>query len=124
MSPQPQSPPITHLSWGKLEVEGYPAFKDAKLFPGGARVWDWSETGTHHLPGIQMADIEELLVKGAHVIVLSRGMHLRLQTPAETLKALDQRGIKVHVLETNRAVEYYNRLQATEKVGGLIHSTC
>jgi len=54
------SPKITHLSWGHLEVEGQDApFKDAKLFPGGARGWGWNETGTDHEPDIQPADVEE-----------------------------------------------------------------
>jgi hypothetical protein len=34
------SPAITHLQWGQIEVEGK-RYKDAKLFPGGAREWDW-----------------------------------------------------------------------------------
>ena len=55
------SPAITHLSWGKLEVADHGTFKDAKLWPGGARAWDWSETGTRHEPGIQPADVAELL---------------------------------------------------------------
>ena len=62
------SPRIAHLSWGRLEVEGHPTFKDAKLFPGGARAWDWRETGTEHVPGIQSADVEELLEHGATVL--------------------------------------------------------
>jgi hypothetical protein len=41
-----RSPRITHVSWGHLEVEGGRRFKDAKLFPGGSREWDWRETGT------------------------------------------------------------------------------
>ena len=33
-----RSPRIIDVSWGKLEVEGEPEpYKDAKLFPGGAR---------------------------------------------------------------------------------------
>jgi hypothetical protein len=35
------SPRISHLSWGHIEVEGHAPFKDAKVFPGGAREWDW-----------------------------------------------------------------------------------
>jgi hypothetical protein len=27
-----KSPRITHLSWGHIEVEGLPPFKDAKIF--------------------------------------------------------------------------------------------
>jgi hypothetical protein len=41
---KPDSPRISLLSWGRIEVEGHPPFKDAKIFPGGAREWDWRET--------------------------------------------------------------------------------
>src|SRR5690606_40772234 len=55
MDRKPPSPRISRLSWGQIEVAGHGAFKDAKLYPGGAREWDWSETGTRHVPGIQPA---------------------------------------------------------------------
>jgi hypothetical protein len=119
-----RSPPITHLSWGRLEVEGRPAFKDAKLFPGGAREWDWSETGTAHVPGIQPSDVTELLEHGATVVVLTKGVHERLRVCPETLELLSDRGAAVHVLQTDEAVQVYNRLVETDQVGGLFHSTC
>src|SRR6185437_2288414 len=70
---EPNSPRISHLSWGHIEVEGHPPFKDAKIFPGGAREWDWRETGTRHAPGIQPADVQELIEHGARTVVLSNG---------------------------------------------------
>jgi len=118
-----RSPRVTHLSWGRLETEGG-AFKDAKLFPGGARDWDWNETGTRHEPGIQPSDVEELLERGATVVVLSKGFHERLRVPERTLRTLEDRGIAVHVKGTEEAVRRYNELGETEKVGALIHSTC
>jgi hypothetical protein len=119
-----RSPRITHISWGRMEVEGLGTGKDFKLFPGGGRAWDWRETGTQHEPGIQPADVEELIEKGADVVVLSRGMRLALQTSPETLRWLEQRGITVYVKETKEAVEVYNELAETHAVGGLFHSTC
>ena len=68
-----KSPRILHLSWGHIEVEGHPPFKDAKVFPGGAREWDWRDTGTRHVPGIQPADVRELIEHGAKAVVLSKG---------------------------------------------------
>ena len=120
------SPRITHISWGCLEIDGRDTpFKDAKLYPGGARAWDWNETGTSHSPGIQPADVDELLEHGADVIVLSRGMNERLKVKPETLRMLDERGIEAHVLQTEDAVRRYNELQeANRPVGGLFHSTC
>ncbi|MCA1715340.1 MAG: Mth938-like domain-containing protein [Actinobacteria bacterium] len=126
MEQETRSPRVTHLSWGRLEVEGRDGcFKDAKLFPGGAREWDWSETGTSHEPGIQPADVEELLERGATVVVLSRGFHERLRVRRETLRELEERKVPVYVERTGEAVRLYNELsKKNEKVGALVHSTC
>jgi hypothetical protein len=123
--PRTVSPAIRSLSWGRLEIEGLTAvFKDAKLYPGGARQWDWHETGTRHRPGIQPADVEELVARGARVVVLSRGMLGRLRIDPATLQELDRNRVGWHVLSTRKAVDLYNRLRETEAVGGLFHTTC
>ncbi|GAA0917188.1 hypothetical protein GCM10009557_89270 [Virgisporangium ochraceum] len=118
------SPRIESVSWGRMEVAGLGTGKDFKLYPGGGREWDWNETGTRHSPGIQPGDVEELIDNGATVVVLSRGMELRLEVDPATLQALDARGVAVHVAETTEAVRVYNELAATRAVGGLFHSTC
>jgi hypothetical protein len=120
-----KSPAITHFAWGQVDVEGCDKpFKDVKLYPGGAREWDWSETGTRHEPGIQPADVQELLEHGATVVVLSKGVHERLLVQPETLSMLQMQGVIVHVLQTELALQKYNELCLTELVGALIHSTC
>ena len=117
-------PRILAISWGHMEVEGMAAGKDFKLYPGGGREWDWSETGTRHSPGIQPDDVEELLLHGATAVVLSRGMELQLQIDPRTLEFLDEQGVTVHVAETTEAAQTYNQLATTQPVGGLFHSTC
>ena len=124
MPDQAAAPRITHLSWGRLEIAGGGTFKDAKLYPGGARAWDWSETGTHHVPGIQPADVAELLDHGAEAIVLTRGFWKRLQVCRETTQMLETRNVAVHVLPTDEALAVYNALRQSRRVGGLFHSTC
>jgi hypothetical protein len=118
------SPRIKNVSWGKIAVEGNGTFKDVKLFPGGAREWDWAETGTAHRPGIQPADVKELVDRGAKVIVLSQGMQGVLQVDVQTMLALGRKNVKVHILKTEDAVRRYNELRKTEAVGALIHTTC
>ena len=76
-----RSPRISHISWGRVDVDGVGTGKDFKLYPGGGRPWDWRETGTRHVPGIQPSDVMELLERGSKVVVLTRGMELVLQTP-------------------------------------------
>lgn len=107
-----------------MEVEGLGGGRDFKLYPGGGREWDWAETGTHHVPGIQPFDVQELLDHGSQIVVLSRGMQLALQTSPKTLKVLRARGVAYYIEETKAAVGLYNQLAATEAVGGLFHSTC
>ncbi len=119
------SPRINELSWGRMAIDGVGTGKDFKLWPGGGREWDWTETGTHHVPGIQPADVEELLANGSQAIVLTRGMLLRLQTCSETTSFLEAKGIAVYVAETKKAVQIYNDLASRgAAVGGLFHSTC
>ena len=120
-----RSPHIRHLSWGRMDVDGVGVGKDFKLWPGGGREWDWRETDTHHLPGIQPADIKELLEKNSQTIVLSRGMLLMLHSCQETLDLLEEKHITVHVAETKAAAKIYNDLASRgDFVGGLFHSTC
>jgi len=118
------SPIIESQRWGVIDVAGEGRFKDAKLWPGGAREWDWGETGTHHSPGIQVADFQELLDRGTEVLVLSRGVWQRLMVSPEAREFLAQHAIEHEILETEAAVKRYNELAASRAVGGLFHSTC
>jgi len=124
VTPGQRSPLVVAISWGRMEVEGLGAGKDFKLFPGGGRAWDWTETGTRHVPGIQPADVEELLAHGAVTVVLSQGMDQRLQVPPATRHYLEQRSVTVHVAETRQAVRIYNDLAEGTPVAALFHSTC
>ena len=120
-------PRITKAVWGTITVaisDGIKEYKDCRLWPQGTQAWDWNKTGMHHKPGIQIADVQDLVDK-ADIFVLSRGMHLVLQVPQETIDYLKSKNKQVHVLETKQAVEKYNELVAQGKrVAALIHSTC
>jgi hypothetical protein len=122
-APMP-SPRISHLSWGRVTVSSIGSFKDVKLFPGGAREWDWRETGTNHSPGVQPTDVEELLDHGVAVVILGTGMLGRLGVCPETLDMLEAQGVEARVSRTEYAVREYNELREGEPVGALIHSTC
>ncbi|XP_023777736.1 mth938 domain-containing protein isoform X1 [Cyanistes caeruleus] len=120
------SPEIASLSWGQMKVKGCSTtYKDCKVWPGGSRTWDWRETGTNHSPGVQPADLEEVVKKGVKTMVIGRGMSEALQVPASTVDYLKKNGIDVLVLQTEKAVAEYNALAAQGvKVGGVFHSTC
>lgn len=118
------SPPITNDGWGRIEVSGE-VFKDAKLWPGGARDWDWNETGTGHGAGVQPEDVRELLDHGAEHVVIGRGRQGRLTVDGRTEHLLDDRGVAYEVLDTPDAIARYEALRGSgTAVGALIHTTC
>lgn len=120
-----RSPRVVADGWGYVEVENLGRVRDAKLWPGGGRAWDWRETGTDHHPGIQPDDVTELLDRGADFVVLSSGRQGRLDVCAETLSLLARRGVDVVREETAAALERYNALAAQgRRVAGLFHTTC
>lgn len=121
------SPEVIALKWGEIKVrhadDTVHTYKDAKIFPSGSKEWNWKLTGTEHVPGIQIADTQELL--DADVFILSRGMDQILQVMPETIQFLKEHGKEVHVEQTEEAVKLYNKLVAEgKKVAALIHSTC
>jgi len=119
------APRIAQCTWARIQLDNGSVYKDAKLYPGGAREWDWNETGTRHAPGIQPADVRELLDQRAKVVVLGKGVYERLQVCSDTLQHLDDQGVEVHVEQTEAAIERYNQLvDEGGAAGALIHSTC
>ncbi len=118
-------PKIVSIGWGRMEIEALGRGKDFKLWPGGGRPWDWQETGTAHRPGIQRADVEELVSNGCRVIVLGCGVFSRLKVADETTEYLRTHQIEFIATDTKRAVNLYNDYaERNIEVGGLFHSTC
>lgn len=96
---------------------------------GGVEEWDWQKTNTRHVPGIQPADVKDLIEKNAKIIILSRGVQDRLQVSEETKKLIadiEKDGqVQFFIENTRIAVNHYNQLASENKpVGALIHSTC
>ncbi|XP_061437889.1 mth938 domain-containing protein-like isoform X1 [Lethenteron reissneri] len=131
------SPRVEALRWGELRVCGASCvYKDCKVWPGGSRAWDWRETGTDHRPGVQPADLQEVLDAGIETLVIGCGMNQALQVPRATQDFVRARGVTLLVLPTERAVDEYNRLivggatatgghgGGSPRVGGVFHSTC
>jgi len=121
-------PEVLDLSWGVIKVKHSGetlSFKDAKLYPGHATAWDWGETGTHHDPGIQYADVREILDAGVSRIILTRGQYGNLGITNGLVDQIEQEDVAVDVAMTEDAVMMYEgyRKQGVN-VGIIIHSTC
>ena len=115
---------IASFRWGQIVDSDGRIFKDARLFPGGVEEWDWGKTGTRHDPGIQIADLADLVAAKPDVVILSRGVDLVLQVPQATIDFARSHAATVLVLQSEQAVAEYNRRIANERVVALVHSTC
>lgn len=117
------SPLISRADWGRIEVAGS-VYKDVKLWPGGAREWNWTEHGTSHA-GVQPLDVDEILDRGCAVVVVSTGRGGRLEVGDATRARIREGGAELEVLGTEEAVLRYNQLAGEGvAVGALIHTTC
>lgn len=115
---------IASFRWGEVVDSSGRTFRDARLFPGGVEEWDWRKTGTRHEPGIQIADLADLIETAPDVVILSRGVDLVLQVPQATIDFARGRVATVLVLQSEQAVAEYNRRIVNERVVALVHSTC
>ncbi len=118
----PKCPLVLKCSRGRIKVAGFQSrFRDVQLSVNGAEPWDWTDTGTHHVPGVQVADI--LSVPPSPVLVVGLGTQRRLQVSAEARAHLDEKGILLVERETSRAVAIYNcYVELGVEVSALIHS--
>jgi len=79
---------------------------------------------TEVVPGILVADFEDLLTLRPAAVILTRGVQLVLQVPETTVAYARASGAEVLVLQSEDAVAEYNRRERREPVVALIHSTC
>lgn len=102
-------------------------FRHCIVATTGAGVWNWEMTGTHHDPGVQIADVKTAIDfdGAASVVVIGTGMEGKLGVMRETKEYLAGRGIECVVAKTDEAAEKFNAFVGEGKrVCGLFHTTC
>ncbi|CAH8466644.1 unnamed protein product [Dicrocoelium dendriticum] len=112
---------------GKIKPNEQVKYRDAKLWPGGSRGWDWRETGTSHIPGVQTSDVEELIASNPDIIILSRGVLRVLQVPDSTRTYIREKLPKVElIVEPSKSAYHIYNTKAKEgkRVAALLHTTC
>lgn len=122
-----ESPEIVKINWGSIHINmdgQLSIFRDVKLFPGGAKEWNWKITGTSYNSGILRDDIVDLVEAGTEVVILSKGFYGRLKVSENVLAYLKQLKVDYFILNTEDAIRQYNRLRRKYAVGALIHTTC
>jgi hypothetical protein len=116
---------------------------DFKIWPTGSESWNWRAgrtcnhaVSTRHAPGIQVADVVDL-IDDADIFILSQGVDGDLLVQELTVKYLEAKGKTVYCLPTIKeskikgtiakesAIDLYKKLaNEGKRVAALIHATC
>ena len=111
---------IQDYKFGKIIIDGRTYTSDLIIAP--RRIHDswWRKQG-HSLC---LDDLTEVLNSDPTVLIVGTGSSGAMKVPGETLKALESKGIKVHVAQTREAITLYQELQNKEGVFAALHLTC
>ena len=112
---------IEAYRFGRMVIDGASYTKDVIIFPDNRILSPWWRQKGHILAVI---DLEELLAVQPEVIICGTGA-MGVMRPSDELKEFLASGnIEFIVQKSGKAVETYNKLSGTKKVGGCFHLTC
>ena len=110
---------IEGYAFGRVVVDGEEHRKDVIVLPRRV-VSNWWRTEGHSLDVDDLADVMEELPEN---LVVGTGADGRMRPRQEALTALEERGVQVEVLTTERAVRRYAELDP-ERAAAALHLTC
>jgi len=114
-------PLIKSYSFGSIVIDGVEYSKDVIIFPDGRIHNPWWRNQGHTLT---LNDLDEMLLTKPEVIVAGTGAMGFMRPTAELTAFLAQHDIEFIAQHSSKAVETYNRLSGSLKVGGCFHLTC
>lgn len=112
---------ITNYTFGHIEVDGQDYSTDVIITPKGVQAGWWRKEG-HNLA---IDDLDTVIDAKPEVLIIGSGYYGRMRVPASTRSFLNNKGIKLEVLQTPKAVEVFNELQQQyARVAAALHLTC
>jgi hypothetical protein len=104
---------ITHYSFGKMVIAGKTYTNELQIFPNGT-IREWSPGDPHY---ILPTDIKDIVNSGIKTLIIGTEANGEAAIPLET------KNIKVHILNTHKAVKLFNE-SIKEAVGAIFHLNC
>ena len=116
---------IDSYRFGKIVIEGKAYSKDVLILPDKVISPWWRKDGHSLCPD----DLAEALGAGPEVVVIGTGAMGAMDVPEETMRYLEDKGIKVIIMKTGAAVDEFNRLKKINKPSpwlavAAFHLTC
>ncbi len=111
---------IDSYSFGIIVISGITYTTDVIIYPNKVDATWWRREG--HL--LQRVDIEEVLQVNPELLIIGTGYAGVMRVPRETIDLITERGIRVKVARTSKAVQLYNDLQGAGNTVAALHITC
>jgi len=118
-----QSGAIMHIdsySFGHISIDDKAYSSDVIILPGSVRGAWWRKQG-HNLA---VDDLQAVMDSRPAQLVIGTGYYGNMQVPGDTVRALENAGIGVHVARTADAVALYNEMADSARVAAALHLTC
>ncbi|MGQ4913933.1 MAG: Mth938-like domain-containing protein [Candidatus Asgardarchaeia archaeon] len=112
---------IEYYDFGEMVVNGKKYTRDLIIFRDRIRP-DWWRIEGHKL---HIDDLKEVLAEKPDILVIGTGYSGVMVVPKETIKYLEDKGIKVIIKTTREAYKIFNELiKEGKNVAGAFHLTC
>ncbi len=110
---------ISHYRFGKITIADKEYYDfDVIIFPDRVK-YDWNGMKDHEL---YPDEIEDVIKEDIKTVVIGNGSQGAAFIMEETIQLLESKGITTHVMDTYKAVAFYNKLPK-EKLVGIFHLT-
>jgi len=111
---------IEHYSFGRITIDGKTYTSDVIIYPGRVDSSWWRKEG-HYL---QVIDLINVIKTKPDILIIGTGYSGVMVVPKETISHLESKGIEVHVTQTEKAVELFNKFKKDTMVVAALHLTC
>ncbi len=112
---------IDSYAFGNIVIDGMRFTSDLIIYPDGRIVDGWWRQSGHLMTEV---DIVELITSGPDVIVVGTGASGMLKPARGIDKALGKKGIQMVAAPSRIAMNHFNALAGSKKVGACFHLTC
>ncbi len=109
---------IEKYSFGHIKIDGKEYTDDVIIKEDSVREW-WRKE-SHN---VDKDDIKEVLEEKPELVVIGTGDSERMEVPPETKKFIKEKGIRLIVEKTEKAVRTFNGAEEKNKMAAL-HLTC
>ena len=112
---------IESYTFGNIVIDGRRYTSDLIIYPDGKIVDGWWRQSGHLMTE---DDIAELIAVGPEVIVVGTGASGMLKPARSIAKVLENREIRMVTAPCSQAINHFNELSPSKRVGACFHLTC